>query len=47
VLDAIERDLDRGELMVFPTGQSKQAVRMRRFLPDALWNRLRKLERLA
>jgi short-subunit dehydrogenase len=46
VLDAIERELDAGELMVFPTSQSKQGVRVRRFLPDLLWNRLHKLERL-
>lgn len=47
VLDAIERDLDAEELMVFPTAQSKQMVRVRRFWPQLLWNRLRKLERLA
>lgn len=47
VLDAIERDLDADELMVFPTGQAKQVVRMRRFIPQVVWNRLRKLERLA
>lgn len=47
VLDAVERDLDAGELMVFPNGQSKQTVRMRRFMPQLLWNQLRKLEKLS
>jgi len=47
VLDSIERDLDAGELMVFPTAQAKQVVRARRFIPQVLWGRLRKLERLA
>ncbi len=37
VLDAIERDLDRGRLMVFPDATSKLSVRMRRFLPGLLW----------
>ncbi len=46
VLDAIERDLDADELMVFPTSQSRQGVQLRRFLPQLLWNRLHKLERL-
>lgn len=46
VLDAIERDLDQGELMVFPTSQSAQAARLRRFVPQFLWNRLHKIERL-
>lgn len=47
VLDAIERDLAAGELMVFPNAQAKQTVRIRRLLPHLLWNRLHKLERLA
>lgn len=37
VLDAIERDLDRGRLMVFPDATSKLSVWMRRFLPGLLW----------
>ncbi len=46
VLDAIERDLDLGELMIYPTPQTRQTVRIRRFVPQLLWNRLHKLERL-
>lgn len=46
VLDAIERDLDAGELMVFPTSQSKQGVWVRRYMPQLLWSQLHKLERL-
>jgi NAD(P)-dependent dehydrogenase (short-subunit alcohol dehydrogenase family) len=37
VLDAIERDLDRGRLMVFPDAAARWAVRMRRFLPGLMW----------
>ena len=37
VLDAIERDLDRGRLMVFPDRTAKLAWWMRRFLPGLMW----------
>ena len=37
VLDAIERDLARGRLMVYPDTTSRLAVWMRRFLPALTW----------
>lgn len=37
VLDAIDRDLDRGRLMVFPDRTSRAAYAMRRFLPSLVW----------
>jgi NAD(P)-dependent dehydrogenase (short-subunit alcohol dehydrogenase family) len=37
VLDAIERDLDRGRLMVFPDRVSRLTWSLRRFLPGLLW----------
>jgi NAD(P)-dependent dehydrogenase (short-subunit alcohol dehydrogenase family) len=37
VLDAIERDLDRGKLMVFPDRTAKIAYWMRRMLPGLMW----------
>ena len=37
VLDAIERDLDRGQLMVYPDFTAKAAVFMRRFMPGIAW----------
>jgi NAD(P)-dependent dehydrogenase (short-subunit alcohol dehydrogenase family) len=37
VLDAIERDLERGRLMVFPNRNAALAVWMRRHLPRLLW----------
>ena len=37
VLDAIERDLARGRLMVYPDTTSRIAVWMRRFLPALTW----------
>jgi NAD(P)-dependent dehydrogenase (short-subunit alcohol dehydrogenase family) len=44
VLDAIERDLERGRLMVFPDRNARLSVWMRRFLPGVLWNGLHKVE---
>jgi NAD(P)-dependent dehydrogenase (short-subunit alcohol dehydrogenase family) len=38
VLDAIERDLERGRLMVFPDRNSKIAYWMRRLVPGVLWS---------
>jgi NAD(P)-dependent dehydrogenase (short-subunit alcohol dehydrogenase family) len=37
VLDAIERDLDRGKLMVYPDATARAAVFMRRFFPGLAW----------
>lgn len=37
VLDAVERCLDRGTLMVFPDRTSRITYTMRRFLPGLLW----------
>jgi short-subunit dehydrogenase len=37
VLDAIERDLARGKLMVFPNFTASMIVKMRRFFPNLSW----------
>jgi NAD(P)-dependent dehydrogenase (short-subunit alcohol dehydrogenase family) len=37
VLDAIERDLDRGRLMVYPNTTAKLAIWMRRLVPGLAW----------
>lgn len=44
VLDAIERDLDRGLLMVYPNRNARFAVWMRRFAPDLLWRNVHRVE---
>jgi NAD(P)-dependent dehydrogenase (short-subunit alcohol dehydrogenase family) len=44
VLDAIERDLERGRLMVFPDRNAAAAVWMRRHLPGLLWWNLHRVE---
>ncbi|RIL02555.1 MAG: short-chain dehydrogenase [Proteobacteria bacterium] len=44
VLDAIERDLERGKLMVFPDRNASAAVWMRRHLPRLLWWNLHRVE---
>jgi len=46
VLDAIERDLERGRLMVFPDRNARFAVGMRRFLPGLLWKNLHRVEKI-
>ncbi len=38
VLDAIERDLDRGRLMVFPDRTARIAYWMRRLAPGVMWS---------
>lgn len=38
VLDAIERDLGRGRLMVFPDRSSRMTYTLRRFLPRFMWS---------
>lgn len=44
VLDAIERDLERKRLMVFPDRNAAMAVWMRRHLPGLLWRNLHRVE---
>jgi NAD(P)-dependent dehydrogenase (short-subunit alcohol dehydrogenase family) len=44
VLDAIERDLERGRLMVFPDRNAVIAVWMRRHLPRLLWRNIHRVE---
>ena len=44
VLDAIERDLERKRLMVFPDRNAAIAVWMRRHLPGVLWRNLHRVE---
>jgi short-subunit dehydrogenase len=38
VLDAIERDLGRGRLMVFPDRSSRMTYTLRRFFPRFMWS---------
>ena len=44
VLDAIERDLERGKLMVFPDRNAAGTVWMRRHLPRLLWSYIHRVE---
>jgi len=44
VLDAIERDLDRGKLMVFPDRVARMTWSMRRFLPGFMWRMSHRIE---
>jgi NAD(P)-dependent dehydrogenase (short-subunit alcohol dehydrogenase family) len=44
VLDAIERDLERGRLMVFPDWNSRATVWLRRHLPRFLWWNVHRVE---
>jgi NAD(P)-dependent dehydrogenase (short-subunit alcohol dehydrogenase family) len=44
VLDAIERDLDRGRLMVFPNANAQFSVWLRRFVPRLVWSSLHWIE---
>ncbi len=44
VLTAIERDLERKRLMVFPDRNAAMAVWMRRHLPGLLWRNLHRVE---
>ena len=46
VLDAIERDLERGRLMVFPDRNAFLSVTMRRFLPSLLWWGVHRIEQM-
>jgi len=46
VLDAIERGLDRGKLMVYPDVSSAITQRMRRFIPNFMWANIRRSEGL-
>ena len=44
VREAIERDLDRGKLMVYPDLTSKLALWMRRLLPGVMWRGAHRIE---
>jgi NAD(P)-dependent dehydrogenase (short-subunit alcohol dehydrogenase family) len=44
VLDAIERDLERGKLMVFPDRNAAATVWIRRHLPSFLWWNVHRVE---
>jgi len=44
VLDAIERDLERGRLMVYPDRKAALAVWMRRHLPALTWRNIHRIE---
>lgn len=46
VLDAIERGLERGRLMVYPDLASGMVVRLRRFIPGIVWASIRRIEGL-
>jgi NAD(P)-dependent dehydrogenase (short-subunit alcohol dehydrogenase family) len=46
VLDAIDRGLAAGDFFVFPGRGSTALWRARRFLPDLVWRRMRKVEGL-
>jgi short-subunit dehydrogenase len=45
VLDAIERDLERGRLMVYPDRNAAVTVWLRRHLPRLLWWNIHRVER--
>lgn len=44
VLDAIERDLERGRLMVYPDRNAAITVWLRRHLPRVLWSNIHRVE---
>lgn len=44
VLDAIERDLEAGRLMVFPDRNARFTYWLRRFVPSLVWNQLHRVE---
>lgn len=44
VLDAIERDLERGKLMVYPDRNAAITVWLRRHLPRVLWSNIHRVE---
>ena len=44
VLDAIERDLDRGRLMCFPNRRTHAAQVLRRLFPNLVWAGVHKIE---
>jgi len=46
VLDAIERELEKGKLMVFPDRNAWLSVAMRRFLPSLLWRSIHRIEKI-
>ena len=44
VLDAIERDLEAGRLMVFPDRNARFTYWLRRFVPSLVWKQLHRVE---
>ena len=44
VLDAIESDLEKGNFWCMVTGQARLGWRMRRFMPNAVWKNIHKVE---
>jgi NAD(P)-dependent dehydrogenase (short-subunit alcohol dehydrogenase family) len=46
VLDAIERDLERGKLMVYPDRIAAVVVGLRRFVPGLVWWNLHRVEKI-
>ena len=44
VLAAVEQDLEKGNFWCMVTGQAKLGWRMRRFLPNAVWKNIHKIE---
>jgi len=46
VLDAIERELEKGKLMVFPDRNAWLSVATRRFLPGLLWRSIHRIEKI-
>lgn len=44
IVDTIEKALEKGEFWVFPNKAAKRGWRMRRFLPEAMWNYVHKTE---
>ena len=44
VLDSIDESLDRDELFVFPGKGTKFGWRLRRWLPNMIWNSVHKAE---
>jgi NAD(P)-dependent dehydrogenase (short-subunit alcohol dehydrogenase family) len=46
VLDAIERDLEKGKLMVLPDRNAWLSIATRRFLPNLLWWGVHRIEKI-
>ncbi len=44
VLDAVDRGIEKGEFMIYPTKEAKMGARMRRLVPGLLWKQVHKVE---